>query len=346
MKDPIDGVAHSRLPAKEDQPLSKPAIAAPTPHSVPRPRSHHSKQWSLLPSLLVLLPLLFLFTYTSVHLHYSLPAPGVDEFATLDNGTVVPVFSEQRALKYITDLAAYQDGTPRYRIVGTKEMVQTDEYLLARVEEIKAEMVRRHPEGGMQIEVWHQVGDGTHLFDFMGKMVWKKYFGVSNVIVRLSDGTPSSKANAILVNAHSDSTLPSPGAADDLIGVAAMLEALRVMALGERRLTNAAIFLFNGAEESLQDASHLFITQHPLKDTVRAVINLEACGTDGKEIVFQATSEEMIRALARTPSPYATVIASEIFQTGLIISDTDYRQFEEYGNLSGIDAAVVQNSYL
>lgn len=29
----------------------------------------------------------------------------------------------------------------------------------------------------------------------------------------------------------------------------------------------------------------------------------------------------MIRALAKTPSPYATVIASEIFQTGLILSE-------------------------
>lgn len=62
------------------------------------------------------------------------------------------------------------------------------------------------------------------------------------MIVRLSDGTQNSKANAILVNAHSDSTLPSPGAADDLVGVAVMLEALRVMGMGERKLTNAVIF--------------------------------------------------------------------------------------------------------
>ncbi|GAA5843912.1 hypothetical protein JCM11251_002246 [Rhodosporidiobolus azoricus] len=309
-------------------------------------KSKSSRQWRLLPSLLVLLPLLFALAYTSVHLHYTLPTPSTSEFTILENGTAIPIFSELRAMRYITDLSEYEDGTPRYRIVGTKEMVQTDEYLLARIEEIKAEMVRRHPEGGMQIEVWHQVGDGTHLFDFMGKMVWKKYFGISNVIVRLSDGTAASKANSILLNAHSDSTLPSPGAADDLIGVAVMLESLRVMALGERKMTNAAIFLFNGAEESLQDASHLFITQHPLKDTIRGVINLEACGTDGKEIVFQATSAEMIHALSRAPSPYATVIASEIFQTGLILSDTDFRQFAEYGNLTGIDAAVVQNSYL
>ncbi|GAA6002746.1 hypothetical protein JCM10207_007655 [Rhodosporidiobolus poonsookiae] len=326
----------------------QPVLADPTPSpskplivQSPHPPSSRRKQWTLLPSLLVLLPILALLTYASVHLHYKLPEPNIAAFN--DNDTAI--FSETLAMGYIRDLAAYADDTPRYRIVGTKEMVQTDEYLLARIEDIKQEMVRVHPDGGMQIEVFHQVGDGTHLFDFMNKMVWKKYFGISNVIVRLSDGTPASKANSILVNAHSDSTLPSPGAADDLVGVAVMLEALRVMAMGERKLTNAAIFLFNGAEESLQDASHLFITQHPLKDTVRGVINLEACGNEGKEIVFQATSPEMIQALARTPSPYATVIASEIFQTDLIASDTDFRQFETYGNLTGLDMAVVENSY-
>lgn len=112
----------------------------------------------------------------------------------------------------------------------------------------------------------------------MGKPTWKRYYDIGNVIVRLSDGSDACKQNAILVNAHSDSTLPSPGAADDLIGVATMLEALRVMGMSERRLTNSVVFrewpttrprrfvgamltyvyvtVFNGGEESLQDASH------------------------------------------------------------------------------------------
>lgn len=196
---------------------------------------------SLWPSLLILVPILTLLTYTSVHLHYKLPAPEPREW---DAATATPIFSERRAMKYIKDLASYNDAdsTPRYRIVGTKEMQRTDEYLLDAIDRIRREMVDQHPRGGMQLEVWHQVGDGSHLFDFMDKMVWKKYFGISNIVVRLSDGTAATKANAILVNAHTDSTLPSPGAADDLVGVAAMLESLRVMALGQRRLTNSVVF--------------------------------------------------------------------------------------------------------
>lgn len=52
--------------------------------------------------------------------------------------------------------------------------------------------------------------------------------------------------------------------------------------------------VFNNAEESLQDGSHLFSTQHPWAPSVHAVINLEAAGTTGPELLFQATSEEMI----------------------------------------------------
>ncbi|KAM0793486.1 hypothetical protein ACM66B_000927 [Microbotryomycetes sp. NB124-2] len=305
----------------------------------PRPLSRRLPFWQ---SLSIVLPFVLLLGWLSAHLHYTLPTPRTELFSA--NGSQA-LFSEQQALQYINDLAVYPDGQPRYRIVGTEEMVKTEQYIVEQVERIRSEVVAKMGDFH-QIEVWHQIGSGEHLFDFMDKKVWKKYLNIGNVIVRLSDGTAASKHNAVLVNAHTDSTLPSPGAADDLLGVGVMLETLRVMGMTRRRLTNSVIFLFNGAEESLQDASHLFITQHPLKDSVRAVINLEACGVAGPEIVFQATSEEMIRALAKTPRPYATVLASEIFSTGLILSDTDFRQFAEYGNLTGLDMAIVQNSYL
>jgi len=181
--------------------------------------------------------------------------------------------------------------------------------------------------------------------------------------VRLSGKDSTSKENAVLVNAHLDSTLPSPGAADDLYGVATMLEALRIMSGTPTRLHNSVIFLFNCAEESLQDASHLYITQHETRHTVRSVINIEAAGTEGKDILFQATNEQMVRAYAHVPYPYGTIMATEIFGTGVLcvllaccscfilrtkrsVSDTDFRQFVDYGNLTGLDMALIKNSYL
>ncbi|KAK4701094.1 hypothetical protein P7C70_g5142, partial [Phenoliferia sp. Uapishka_3] len=299
------------------------------------PTSPSPLQFSFLSSIVLLIPFILLTGYISSTLHYTLPIPSNTSYSS---DGLTPKFNEQTAMNIISDLSTHPDGTPKYRIVGTEEMVETDKYVLKKAERIKEEVGLNMGELH-QIEIWHQVGSGSHLFDFMNKKVWKQYTNITNVIVRLSNGTPEGKANAVLVNAHTDSTLPSPGAADDLVGVATMLEALRVMAMSPRRLTNSVVFLFNGAEESLQDASHcrsldsldnmkspthnsasaVFITQHSIRKTIRSVINLEACGVGGPEIVFQATSEEMIHALAKTPRPYGTVLATEVFSSGLII---------------------------
>ncbi|KAI9630233.1 hypothetical protein KEM48_014156 [Puccinia striiformis f. sp. tritici PST-130] len=252
-------------------------------------------------------------------------------------------FSETLANEYIDHLA----DTIGYRIVGTEEMDQSLQYLLDVLYQLRnvSASTRRN---GIMFEIVSQVDDGAHLFEFIGKHVWKKYFQLSNIIVKLTDPSiPSSNENAVLVNAHIDSTLPSPGAADDVAGVAVMLEAIRIITQSpDWKMHNGIVFLFNGAEESLQDASHMFITKHPLKDIVRAVINLEACGTAGQEILFQATSTEMIEAYSKVPRPFGSVIATEVFRTGLIASDTDFRQFAQYGNLTGLDMAIMQNSYL
>lgn len=126
------------------------AVARKTASPPPRPSP---KPWPVLPSLAVLLPVIACFGWISVHLHYALPNPNNALFTPSGS----PIFSEGHALRYIRDLAAYGDGTPRYRILGTREMVQTDEYLLDKIAQIRQEVVDRHPDGGMQVEVWHQV---------------------------------------------------------------------------------------------------------------------------------------------------------------------------------------------
>jgi Zn-dependent M28 family amino/carboxypeptidase len=63
----------------------------------------------------------------------------------------------------------------------------------------------------------------------MNKRLYKTYVNLTNIVVRLSDGTPEGKQHAVLVNAHLDSTLPSPGAADDAVCVGIMLECIRVL---------------------------------------------------------------------------------------------------------------------
>lgn len=75
------------------------------------------------------------------------------------------------------------------------------------------------------------------------------------------------------------------------------------------------------------------------------MINLEAAGTTGGALLFQATSKEMIEAFSHSPYPRGTVIAADVFSSGIILSDTDFGQFEEYLGVSGLDMAIVGHSY-
>ncbi|KAI0794351.1 hypothetical protein C8Q74DRAFT_1365816 [Fomes fomentarius] len=269
----------------------------------------------------------------------ALPAPVTDLY---DPTTSLPQISEAQILAH----AKYLSEDIGYRTVGTREHALGDAWVLKQAEALRTEceaVVRGHPERKLQCEVWHQQGSGSHRFDMMGKRLYKTYVNLTNIIVRVSDGTEQGKEHAVLVNSHVDSTLPSPGAADDAMPVGIMLECIRVLVNTPGwEPKHAIVFLFNNAEESLQDGSQLFSTQHPVASTIRAAINLEAAGTTGPELLFQATSEQMIQAYAKVPRPYGSVIANEIFSSGIILSE----QFQLYLNVTGLDMAVVGNSYL
>ncbi|KAI0358143.1 hypothetical protein OH77DRAFT_1421438 [Trametes cingulata] len=301
------------------------------------------KRWGPVRSLLCLAPLFLLAPLYSYRAHYALPEPVVD---LVDPATSLPQISEAQILAH----AKYLSEDIGYRTVGTREHALGDAWMLQQAEAVRAEcenIVRAHPGRKLQCEVWHQQGSGSHRFDMMGKRLYKTYVNLTNIIVRVSDGTEEGKEHSVVVNSHVDSTLPSPGAADDALSVGIMLDCIRVLINTPGwEPKYAIVFLFNNAEESLQDGSHLFSTQHPVAKTVRAAINLEAAGTTGPELLFQATSEQMIKAYSKVPRPYGSVVANEVFSSGIILSDTDFRQFELYLNVTGLDMAVVGNSYL
>jgi len=200
----------------------------------------------------------------------------------------------------------------------------------------------------IQFEV-QKVSGSFQLVKFLDGFV-QSYDGVQNVVVRVSAKDGRQDKSAILVNAHFDSVPQGPGASDDAISCAIMLEVIRVIANSpDIILNNDVIFLMNGAEETILAASHGFITQHRWSKDIIAFINLEAAGSGGKELLFQSGPGHswLLQAyIDAAPHPFASVLGQEVFQSGLIPSDTDFRIFRDYGHLPGLDVAFIQNGYV
>uniref|UniRef100_A0A8D8VNW2 FXNA-like protease n=1 Tax=Cacopsylla melanoneura TaxID=428564 RepID=A0A8D8VNW2_9HEMI len=197
-----------------------------------------------------------------------------------------------------------------------------------------------------QIRLDTQTVSGAFPLTFLDRMT-NIYRNVQNVIVRV--GPVVESAHSLLVNCHFDTVPDSPGASDDGSSCALMLELLRVIALSPTPLQNNIVFLFNGAEEAFLQASHGFITQHPWARNVRAFVNLEACGAGGREVLFQSGPKNpwlMEVYSASVPYPFASSLAQDVFQSGLIPGDTDFRIFRDFGNIPGLDFAWSKNGYV
>lgn len=191
----------------------------------------------------------------------------------------------------------------------------------------------KNPVHSIEIDV--QVASGSFpLFTMI-----TVYQNIQNVIVRLSPANQTAPYS-LLLNSHFDSVPISPGGGDSCTFVAVMMETLRVMSKSPTPFTNNVIFLFNGAEENGLHGSHAFITQHKWANSVKAFINMDAAGSGGREVLFQSTKRNqwMMNYYNRhAPHPMSTSLGEEIFQSGAVPSDTDFRIFRDFGKIPGSD---------
>uniref|UniRef100_A0A9L0TNP8 Endoplasmic reticulum metallopeptidase 1 n=1 Tax=Equus caballus TaxID=9796 RepID=A0A9L0TNP8_HORSE len=232
-------------------------------------------------------------------------------------------------LEHITAIGPRTTGSPENEIL-------TVHYLLEQIKLIEVQSSSLH-----KISVDVQRPTGSFSIDFLGGFT-SYYDNITNVVVKLEprDGAQ----HAVLANCHFDSVANSPGASDDAVSCSVMLEVLRVLSTSSEALHHAVIFLFNGAEENVLQASHGFITQHPWASLIRAFINLEAAGVGGKELVFQTGPENpwLVQAyVSAAKHPFASVVAQEVFQSGIIPSDTDFRIYRDFGNIPGDNILAV-----
>jgi hypothetical protein len=159
---------------------------------------------------------------------------------------------------------------------------------------------------------------------------------VHNVVAMLGPA----KGKALLLNAHYDSVPVGPGAADDGIGVATLLEIGSI--LKNRPLRRPLILLFNEGEELGLVGARAFLAD-PLSRNVDSLLNFEARGVTGPVTMFE-TSEPNASAVAAfagaVDRPYASSLSTDVAR--LIPNDTDVTTFKERGWLA-LNFAITGN---
>jgi hypothetical protein len=151
---------------------------------------------------------------------------------------------------------------------------------------------------------------------------------VRNVLVTLGPA----HGRALLLNAHYDSTPVGPGAADDGIGVATLLEVGSI--LHDRRLARPVILLFNEGEELGLVGARAFLAD-PLSRNIDALVNLEARGVRGPVAMFETSrpnAAPIALLAAAVERPSANSLSTDVYR--LLPNYTDVNSFAERGWLT------------
>jgi len=146
---------------------------------------------------------------------------------------------------------------------------------------------------------------------------------VRNVIAVIGPAT----GKALLLNAHYDSVPVGPGASDDGIGVATLLEVGSI--LKGQPLRRPVILLFNEGEELGLVGARAFLSD-PLSRSVDSLVNLEARGVRGPVNMFETSRPNgaPIGLFARAVEhPAANSLSTDVYR--LMPNYTDVNSFSE-----------------
>ncbi len=159
---------------------------------------------------------------------------------------------------------------------------------------------------------------------------------VENVIA-WAPGTGA--GDVVLLVAHYDSVPAGPGASDDGMGTATLLEI--ASAIRNDELRNRAMFLITDGEEAGLLGAEAFVADESLLRNVAAVINVEMRGTHGVSNMFETSAGNrwLIRHLANAlERPQASSFFYAIYT--LLPNDTDVTVFKRAGKAAVNYAAI------
>jgi hypothetical protein len=162
---------------------------------------------------------------------------------------------------------------------------------------------------------------------------------LQNILVKLD--VPDTERGVMFVS-HYDSVPDAPGAADAMLPVCAMLEAMRVLSQSGE-LMNDMYFLFTDGEEHFLLGARKFVEAHSdLKNKIDMVINLEMRGNSGGLILFETSPrayQQMKTVVNSGAKPIGMSFAAAIY--AMMPNNTDFTVFLEHG-FQGVNFAAIE----
>ena len=214
-------------------------------------------------------------------------------------------FSSARAMEDVRVIAAEP------HVTGTPENAKVRAYIKSRLE-------------GLGLSVEEHASEMTG--DPLARLNrWTDEEKASQIIYNITGilkGADSSKP-ALLLMAHHDTVWDSPGASDDTIGIAVILEILRAIKADKARERDVIVLITDAEELGLVGAVNFF-KDNPLRNRVGAIINFEARGAGGTANLFQLNhgNSEAARLFGKSVrEPSASSLAAYIYS--ILPNDTD-----------------------
>jgi hypothetical protein len=163
---------------------------------------------------------------------------------------------------------------------------------------------------------------------------WGECGSPTNIVVTRNGAANSPAAitaaasDAVLLAAHYDSVPAGPGASDDGVGVAIVLEIARILAAAPAPPHPIVLLLTDGEEAGLLGAL-LFVREHPQAKLVKAAVNLDSRGVSGPSLMFETgTANAWLMRLYQ--SAIATPITNSLYYVVYksLPNDTDFTIFK------------------
>lgn len=151
---------------------------------------------------------------------------------------------------------------------------------------------------------------------------WGTCGSVFNIVSKKEGKTPD--AASVLIAAHYDSVPAGPGASDDGLGVAAVVEVARALSEGPL-LDRTVVLVLTDSEENGLLGAEAFFREHPFAKNVRAAVNVDARGSSGPSQMFETSAGNawVLDLVARElPRPVTSSLFYEIYRR--MPNDTDF----------------------